>query len=930
MVNSDPEQSGWSVPQDSAADPGAQSAAAFDAAALAGSDLTARIGELERRLAGSPGAGSKGQAWDLIRLQRSIGELRWERYRRSGDAADIERAWLTLTGALQTWTDAELPPTADPEMFAALCYDVAIILRLQAVSPSPGNALDEAVATLELAVAAAPGTARYRAELALALLDSAELSGDKEQFDRTIELFRELVPPPADPGSDPDARASAQCDLADAQVRKFLRAMATDDILVQVMAYSDLDQAIDVLDEAAATVGLTSLSRARVARAYAFAVSSCCTRDRMLYSELSPAVGQQPPVVTSGKLGRAEELLRDLMREGEQAGDTAQLLVDLLLRDWEVCARPEALTEAQAVARAAVAATAPASYAGDSSAEAAAGAQLALGRVLAACPMDASGPDLAEPTMAAFRAACDGYQRLGLLQVVDAAEQWARCAVTLARWPDAAEAFSRVEAGVQAGIGALPRQQDRLVLLRTMTGVATDAAFARALAGNPAAAIEELEFDRNMFYAAVLTGGASRDAGRSGAAAAWLRAGQAHAAGLRVDIEDLTARFPDTALVFLVPASVGGLALIAAPGEPPQVELLPELTAAATEPKIGRFWGALLARQHRPTGNPYMVIGDDGVEDLTPQAQLDALTGWLWTAAMRRVVQLAGRWPRIALIPTGMLVSAPLHAAWRPDAKAFTGRRYAIDDAQIVYLPTASLVRPSTPDPLTDLTRLLVVQDPRPCSAPELPGAAAEAAVVARSFSDVTSLAKDEATREHVLAALPKHDIAHLICHGRGDPVNPIDSHLVLSNDEHLSVADLLDRDLSTLRLAVLSACESASPSTHLPEAAINLPAALVAVGASGVVGSLWEAADADTSVLMARFYGGLRTTESGCTPAEPAEALRAAQRWMRDTTNAQKAEALPDLIDSGRDRGGPRLTALWAQARTSSLHWAGFIYAGR
>lgn len=892
------------------------SAAELDAAALTDSELTTRIDELERRLAAAPGPAGQDEAHDLIRRKRSAGELRWERFGRSGDLADAQQAWLALSDAVDTWMESPLPRAADPELYAALCYDLAVILQVQALVSPGGDGGDEvakAITGLESAVKAAPGRARYRAALASALLDSAEASGDRQQFiaqsDRAIELFREVVP--AATGTDPDARAAAQCDLATIQVAKFTRALGVDDMVLQVLATSDLDDAIDVLGEAAATAGLSAELRTRVARAYANTVSLRATRDQHLQPKLSPAAARTLPIVQSGKLGRAEELLHALTTDGDRAGDTAQLLVDLLLKDWELCRRPAALTDAEAVARDAVAASAPA--AGAPVTEAAAGAELALARVLAARPMDATGPDLAGPTTAAFQAACDGYQQLEETSgVITASRQWAAWGMKLARWPDAAEAFGREAAGVQAEIKAAVRERDVFAGLKTMTGVASDAAFARALAGDPAAAIEGLESDRAMFYRALLAD-AGRGLGRGGT------------------LPDLTARFPDTALVFLVPASVGGIALIAAPGEPPHAELLPELTAAAVEVNIGKFWGALTARQWRAASDSVtIVVGDDGVEDLTPQPELDALTSWLWTAAMRRVIQLAGRWPRIALIPTGRLVSAPLHAAWRPDPSAVTGRRYAIDDALIGYLPTAGLGQPLAPAPLSEHARLLVVADPSPCSAPPLYSAAAEAAAAAGVFPDVTSLAGGQATREHVLAALPAHDVAHLICHGRSDPEKPLDTHLLLSNDEHLSVGDLIDRDLSALRLAVLSACESASPSTHLPEAAISLPAALLAAGVSGVVGTLWEAADAPTSVLMARFYQALREPAGGAGLAAPAQALRAAQRWVRDTTNSEKETALPGLVDFGPNPVGSRLAALRAKARTPMLHWAGFLFAGR
>jgi CHAT domain-containing protein len=51
--------------------------------------------------------------------------------------------------------------------------------------------------------------------------------------------------------------------------------------------------------------------------------------------------------------------------------------------------------------------------------------------------------------------------------------------------------------------------------------------------------------------------------------------------------------------------------------------------------------------------------------------------------------------------------------------------------------------------------------------------------------------------------------------------------------------------------------------------------------GFGGVVASLWSVADISTAMLMEHFYRCWR--EDKLPPAEP---LRAAQRWLRDTSN--------------------------------------------
>jgi CHAT domain-containing protein len=84
----------------------------------------------------------------------------------------------------------------------------------------------------------------------------------------------------------------------------------------------------------------------------------------------------------------------------------------------------------------------------------------------------------------------------------------------------------------------------------------------------------------------------------------------------------------------------------------------------------------------------------------------------------------------------------------------------------------------------------------------------------------------------------------------------------------------------------VLSACETGIVGTNLPDEVIAMPTAFARAGFAGVVASLWSVADASTAMLMERFYRLWR--EDGMSPAS---ALRKAQRWLRDTTNKEKAD---------------------------------------
>jgi CHAT domain-containing protein len=124
----------------------------------------------------------------------------------------------------------------------------------------------------------------------------------------------------------------------------------------------------------------------------------------------------------------------------------------------------------------------------------------------------------------------------------------------------------------------------------------------------------------------------------------------------------------------------------------------------------------------------------------------------------------------------------------------------------------------------------------------------------------------------------------------------------------------------------VLSACETAVPGIELPDELIGLPGGLLQAGASGVIGSLWRVGDEATALLMRRFYRGWLEEA-----LEPAEALRRAQRWVRDATRADHAAEIPQLFADAAERVPERLRPFWERARlhAAPVHWAAFVHVG-
>ncbi|MFI7639899.1 CHAT domain-containing protein [Nonomuraea sp. NPDC049400] len=304
---------------------------------------------------------------------------------------------------------------------------------------------------------------------------------------------------------------------------------------------------------------------------------------------------------------------------------------------------------------------------------------------------------------------------------------------------------------------------------------------------------------------------------------------------------------------------------------------------------------------------------------------LDDVTRWLWEAAMGPLLDLVPGDGPLTVVPTWLLVLLPFHAAWTPDQEAPTGRRFAIDRRPLTFAPSAGIAARSAPDGAV-AGQMLAVGDPQPVSAGPLPFAAYEVDAAVRAFPDARRLTGDEATREAVLAGLDAHDghgVLHFACHGYADWEQVLDSYLLLSGDRRLTLRDLLVRPVPA-GLVVLSACETALPQVGLSDEVIGLATGFLQGGAAGVIGSMWRVPDASTALLLSRFYA---IWKGG---GHPAAALRDAQRWVRDATNAELRAAYPALMDHYAPIPEP-MRPSWGTGRDFAhpAYWAAFTYTG-
>src|SRR5690606_18888968 len=149
----------------------------------------------------------------------------------------------------------------------------------------------------------------------------------------------------------------------------------------------------------------------------------------------------------------------------------------------------------------------------------------------------------------------------------------------------------------------------------------------------------------------------------------------------------------------------------------------------------------------------------------------------------------------------------------------------------VTYAPSAQSVAHSrrrvASQPTTPPT-LLSVGDPQPVTANPLIFARHEAGEVMHYFPERGELfLTTEATLPAIKSRLAQANYIHFAGNGLFEPEIPLQSVLLFSHNQRLTLADLLDEaNLTAARLAILSACQTAvNDFNDLPDEVIGLPA---------------------------------------------------------------------------------------------------------
>jgi CHAT domain-containing protein/tetratricopeptide (TPR) repeat protein len=291
---------------------------------------------------------------------------------------------------------------------------------------------------------------------------------------------------------------------------------------------------------------------------------------------------------------------------------------------------------------------------------------------------------------------------------------------------------------------------------------------------------------------------------------------------------------------------------------------------------------------------------------------------------------------RIVVLSGSGLQFLPLHAAARNDQGQV---RYFIDEFCVSYAPSAYALAVSN----TRLRRqglngpVLVAGISQYKSLPPLKYVQGEVEIVG-DILKATGALDLEVTRDKVMAQMDGTAVIHVACHGAAWALAGASFRMEWSPppvlhlwDGGLSFQDILSKDLRNARLVTLSACDTGMIDASLAwDEFEGLPNVFLQSGASAVVSSLWSVDDLSTALLMQHFY--MNVIQERQTPAE---ALRAAQVWLRDSTRSALGTVCERNIKAGFSffldaytelmLGGSPLDRPYAHP----YYWAAFILTG-
>ncbi|KAJ7458199.1 CHAT domain-containing protein [Mycena latifolia] len=211
---------------------------------------------------------------------------------------------------------------------------------------------------------------------------------------------------------------------------------------------------------------------------------------------------------------------------------------------------------------------------------------------------------------------------------------------------------------------------------------------------------------------------------------------------------------------------------------------------------------------------------------------------------------------RLWWCPTGPFSFVPIHAAGIYDTD---GTDCVSDYVISSYTPTLTALL-NHPAHITASFKMTAVIEPHAPKCSALPGTKVELEKIKSRVPSQWLTPLHSTTRDTVMHHLHSSSVVHFACHGTQDLENPLNSGLILS-DGCLDMSRIMctpvngDTMKDSIKLAFLSACETAKGDAQTPDEAMHLAATLLFAGFSGVVATMWRMNDDDGPKIADTFY---------------------------------------------------------------------------
>ncbi|KAG9089220.1 hypothetical protein FS749_001526 [Ceratobasidium sp. UAMH 11750] len=253
--------------------------------------------------------------------------------------------------------------------------------------------------------------------------------------------------------------------------------------------------------------------------------------------------------------------------------------------------------------------------------------------------------------------------------------------------------------------------------------------------------------------------------------------------------------------------------------------------------------------------------------------------------------------PHITWCTTGPLSFLPLHAAGDYSSPSTVLPNLVISS----YTPTVSALKKHTSSPTAFSGILTVGHESAIRGMNPLPGTRDELNRVQKHAKGLSFTRLDEknACTDAVLQAMQDHSWVHLACHASQNKTDPTKSAFHL-HDADLDLNTISRNPLKNAQFAFLSACQTATGDSDLPDESIHLAAGMLNTGFPTVIATMWSISDKDAPIVADKVYECL--LEGGVPDSgKAAKALHKAVAGLRQQIGDDEFERWVPYIHIGR-----------------------------